>query len=356
MPDDTPQLSAAARRRLAWPGGGPSASMVGSEWFCEFRETDMKGDLAWEEGVIRRDPTMVLKIDGVFFVWYTKGEGETVGFGSGDPEAKVFPWDKTEVWYATSPDGTTWKEEGPAVQRGPAGAFDDRAVFTPEILSRGGKYYLSYQVVKAPYVVRVKNQIAIAVADSPHGPWEKLPEPSLSAADDGEWEGDADDRFAIKSPGSFDSHKVHDPCILERDGEFWLYYKGEQMGEGRTHGGRNVRWGVAIADSPTGPYTKSPLNPITNSGHEICVWKYRGGVAALLTTDGPEKNTVQYAEDGLNFEIIGRLKGAPEALGLYIPDDADSAPLASLAWGVCHGFRGGTQHIRRFESHVPARI
>ncbi len=46
-------------------------------------------------------------------------------------------------------DGWDWQEQGLAVGRGPAGAFDDRAVFTPEVLAHAGKYYLVYQVVKA---------------------------------------------------------------------------------------------------------------------------------------------------------------------------------------------------------------
>ena len=97
---------------------------------------------------------------------------------------------------------------------------------------------------------------------------------------------------------------------------------------------------MAIADRPTGPYTKSEYNPVTNSGHEVCVWPYKGGIAALLTTDGPEKNTIQYAPDGINFEIVAVLKGAPEALGLYRGEDPDEHPLASLRWGLCHQYRG----------------
>ncbi len=31
--------------------------------------------------------------------------------------------------------------------------------------------------------------------------------------------------------GDFDGHKVHDPCILPYRGKYYLYYKGEQMGE-----------------------------------------------------------------------------------------------------------------------------
>ena len=308
------KLSAASIRALSYTKG--------PEWFCQFRESDLQGDFAYEEGVIRRDPSAVLLIDDTYFVWYTKGEGETVGFGSGDPEAKVFPWDLTEVWYATSTDGWDWREQGLAVGRGPDGAYDDRAVFTPEIFAHEGKYYLVYQTVKAPYVVRVKNQIGMAVADSPHGPWRKLDAPILSPADNGEWLGDEDDRFSVVTQGDFDSHKVHDPCLVFYQDKFWLYYKGERMGEQMTFGGREIKWGVAIADHPEGPYVKSEYNPVTNSGHEVCVWPYRGGIAAVLTTDGPEKNTIQYAEDGINFEIMSVIKGGARGHGA-LPQPGD---------------------------------
>ncbi|MCB8959777.1 MAG: glycosyl hydrolase [Ardenticatenales bacterium] len=341
-------LSAASRRALAYTKG--------PEWFCHFREHDLGGDFAYEAGVIRRDPSAVLLIDGLYHVWYTRGVGETAGFGTGDPAAKVFPWDLTEVWHATSVDGWEWREQGLAVGRGPAGAYDDRAVFTPEIFTYDGSYYLVYQTVKAPYVVRVQNTIGMAVAPSPQGPWQKLPEPILRPADNGRWLGEEDNRFLVEAKGDFDSHKVHDPCLLHYRDKFYLYYKGEQMGEALTFGGRDVRWGVAIADAPTGPYHKSPYNPVTNSGHEVCVWPYRGGIAALLTTDGPEKNTIQYAPDGINFEIMAVLRGAPEALGLFRGLDNDSEPLAGIRWGLCHRYQGQYQYIRRFESYRPVRV
>jgi beta-xylosidase len=259
----------------------------------------------------------------------------------------------TEVWHATSPDGWTWTERGRAIGRGPAGAYDDRAVFTPEVLAHEGAYYLVYQVVKAPYVNRVKENIAIARADTPEGPWVKSPAPILTPADNGKWLGDEDTRFKVIEQGDFDSHKVHDPCLIFYRNRFYLYYKGEQMGERMNFGGREIRWGVAIADRPEGPYIKSPLNPITNSGHEVCVWPYRGGIAALLTTDGPEKNTIQYAEDGQNFEIMARIKWGPEAVGVVRDLDTEKGPLEGLRWGLCHEYRGGSQYIRRFETVLP---
>ena len=325
------------------------------DWFCEFKLYDLGGDFAFEEGVIRRDPSAVLKVDGTYYCWYTKGVGETVGFGSGDPDAKVFPWDQTEVWFASSKDGWEWKEEGCAIGHGPPGSYDDRACFTPEVLEHEGRFVLVYQTVKAPYTNRVIEEIAMATADSPHGPWTKSPAPIVSPSQDGEWLGDEDNRFHVKSKGSFDSHKTHDPCLLFFNDRFYLYYKGETMGEELTMGGREIKWGVAVADKLEGPYVKSPYNPITNSGHEVCCWNYKDGIAAMLITDGPEKNTIQFAPDGINFEIMSHIKWGPEAAGLVKSLDTDREPLAALDWGVCHQYDDSWNwnYIRRFERHMP---
>ena len=336
------KLSAASKRALNYTKG--------PEWFCQFWEKDVTGDLAWEEGVNRRDPSAVIRVGDLYYVWYTKSPGESAGFGTGDPGKKVFPWDLSEVWYATSEDGWNWAERGRAVGRGAAGAYDDRSVFTPEILAHEGKYYLVYQCVQAPYVRRVKNTVGLAVADSPDGPWKKLPAPILKASDTGEWLGEEDNRFLVRTKGDFDSHKVHDPCLMHYRGKFYLYYKGERMGEEMTFGGRETKWGLAIADKPEGPYVKSEYNPVTNSGHEVCVWHYRGGIAALLTTDGPEKNTIQYAPDGINFEIEAVIKPpVPHAAGPFRTPDHDKGPLEGLRWGLCFTHRSGWQYIRRYE-------
>ncbi|WP_244526789.1 glycoside hydrolase family 117 protein [Pseudozobellia thermophila] len=338
-------LSAASKRALQWP-------KIGNEWFLEFNGYEpLKGDLAYEEGVVRRDPSALLKHNGKYYVWYSKSVGPTQGFGGDIENDKVFPWDRCDIWYATSEDGWTWKEEGMAVPRGEKGSYDDRSVFTVEIMEYDGKYYLCYQTVKSPYNVRVKNQIGLAWADSPDGPWTKLDKPILSPADNGVWKGTEQNRFAVEKKGDFDSHKVHDPCIIPYKGKFYLYYKGEQMGEQITFGGRQIRHGVAIADNPLGPYVKSPYNPISNSGHEICVWPYKDGIASLITTDGPEKNTIQYAPDGINFEIVASIKSAPHAIGLNRSLTSDEDPIKILDWGLTHIYNNGDyQSIMRFSS------
>ncbi|AWW29531.1 glycosyl hydrolase [Echinicola strongylocentroti] len=341
----TDKLSAASKRALE------RNYAQGPEWFIEFTHSDLKGDFAYEEGVTRRDPSDLIKVGDTYYVYYTKTSGKSYGFGSGDPEKKVFPWDKSEVWYATSTDGWTWDEQGLAVGRGEDGAYDDRSVFTPQVMVHEGKYVLVYQTVKAPYVNRVKNQVGMAISDSPDGPFEKLDAPILSPSDDGEWLGEEDTRFKVTKQGSFDSHKVHDPTLLHYKGKFYLYYKGERMGEKRTFGGREIKWGVAISDQLTGPYTKSPYNPITNSGHELCVWKYDGGVAALIITDGPERNTIQWSPDGINFEIKSHIKGGPEAAGLDQSLDFETGPVAALKWGLTHEYvTGDWQVIKRFDA------
>lgn len=329
---DKNMLSRASQRALerGYDESGP-------QWLTEFDVHPLKGDFAYQKGVIRRDPSSVIFLDGLYHCWYTKGEGETVGFGSANLSDKVFPWDLTEVWHATSVDTETWIEQGPAVVAGNSGAYDDRAIFTPEIFVHNNIYYLVYQTVKTPYTNRQFEHVAIAYADSPFGPWTKSSSPILSPSQDGEWLGDKDSRFEVKSKGSFDSHKVHDPCLLFFNDKFYLYYKGETMGEGMNFGGREIKHGVAIADDVLGPYVKSPLNPISNSGHEVVVWNYRGGVATLLTTDGPEKNTIQFAEDGLNFDIKAHVKGGPEAVGLFRDDIALTEP-PGLSWGLCHKY------------------
>ncbi len=336
------KLSAASKRALNFNKG--------PEWFCEIRSKAITGDLAEvKEGMIRRDPSAVIKVADTYHVWYTRSTGLGHGFGTGDFSAKTFPWDQAEIWHAISKDGWHWQEQSLAIARGAEGSYDERSVFTPEVLVHQGKYYLVYQVVEDPYVVRVKEKVSIAVADDPSGPWTKLPGPILEPSNDGEWLGEEDNRFLVKKKGSFDSHKTHDPCLMVYRDKFYLYYKGEPMGEEMFFGGRETKWGVAIANTIEGPYIKSDYNPITNSGHEVCVWHYNDGIAALLTTDGPEKNTIQWAADGINFEIEAVIKGAPEALGLYRTPNHNDNPLEGLRWGLCHKVTRNTGFMERFE-------
>jgi len=106
------RLSAASKRALE------RGYDHGSVWYCEFTEHDLKGDFAPEPAVIRRDPSAVITVAGKHHVYYTKSTCVTQGFGTGDLEAKVFPWDKSDVWVATSTG--TWEPNEAAIPQSPS--------------------------------------------------------------------------------------------------------------------------------------------------------------------------------------------------------------------------------------------
>ena len=333
------------------------------DWNMEWSESNLTGDLGRDPTYTRRDPTAVISHNGKYYVWYTYKLSEpSTWFNNGDPNLgghiNVFPWDNADLYYSTSTDGYHWEEQGAAVTRGANGSFDDQSVFTPEIFVHQDTFYLVYQVVQAPYVERVKNTIGMAYATSPDGPWTKLPEPILRPTDNGKWTNGSFSRLDADVKGDFDSHKVHDPCLRFYNNKFYLYYKGERMGEERICGQREIRWGVAIADHPMGPYAKSEYNPITTSGHEVAVWNHDEGIAIIQKLDGPERGTVQFAADGLNFEMRGRATHVPEALGIFRPEEGGNAPRDGVRWGLAHRYEwgsvtGGTNYLVRFDIEEP---
>ncbi|MDP6354886.1 MAG: glycosyl hydrolase [Planctomycetota bacterium] len=308
-----------------------------NDFYTLFRYSPI-GGLGCEPGVGRRDPSNVIKAGDLYCVWYTRISGhKPVGVRKASKSKRAFKWDLAEIWYATSPDCREWTERGVAISSGDKGRFDDRSVFTPNIIVASDCYYLVYQAVRSPYTQRTKNVIGMAKADSPAGPWKKSSDPILTTGNRGIWKGDENDpnqewSEAVEE-GEWDSHKVHDPGVLVRDGKFWLYYKGQQIGRHPFES----KIGVAIADHPEGPYHKHPLNPLTNSGHEVWVWPCGEGVAAMVDWAGPEKNTIQYAEDGLNFEVVAALEDIPPAGGAYIPDKfTDTKDGKGFTWGLCY--------------------
>jgi len=90
-----------------------------------------------QAGVMRRDPSDVIEVKGLFYVWYTKGKVAD-GYDAG-------------VWYATSRDGRIWTEKGEALRRGAKGCWDEQSVFTPNFLVAKGKYWLFFTAVPMPF-------------------------------------------------------------------------------------------------------------------------------------------------------------------------------------------------------------
>lgn len=330
-----------------------------NEFYTEFGYSDAVG-LGHEEGVTRRDPSGVIKVGSLYYVWYTrtpKGPAP-VGFARSTDKLRAFTWDLATIWYATSPDGKTWTERGQAVGRGPKGSFDERSVFTTDILVANGRFYLFYQAVPEPYKWKTHYVVAMSWADSPDGPWRRAPQPVLTTGEPGEWleesKVDKEPRWSwpVKVRGAWDSHAVHDPTLIVRDGKYWLYYKGHPMGGRDKKWDIPIAWGVAIAEKPEGPYVKSELNPVIFGGHEVIIWPYRKGVCVLVV-QGPEKNTVQYSEDGLNFHIKAHVEDIPRAAGVYRVGnftDTNIEPGQGITWGLSHVTKPGHwPYLRRFD-------
>ncbi|MEI8641249.1 hypothetical protein P4S68_09605 [Pseudoalteromonas sp. Hal099] len=100
-------------------------------------------------------------------------------------------------------------------------------------------------------------------------------------------------------------------------------------------GGREIKHGVAIADDVMGPYVKSEFNPISNSGHEVVVWNFRGGIASLLTTDGPEKIPFNLQKTVLTLKSWHILKAGLKPLAYTAQVKALMKTLRQVLVGGC---------------------
>ena len=114
-----------------------------SELYTTFKYSRLTG-IGKQAGITRRDPTTVLRIDGTYFVWYTRRQTpHDRDHGNKPPhrqqtwDTPVFDWDLAEIWYATSKDGFHWQEQGVAVQRGPKHAYDGPLGFHARCLDDG---------------------------------------------------------------------------------------------------------------------------------------------------------------------------------------------------------------------------
>ena len=296
-----------------------------NELFSSFKYTRLQGfDYNDGEGTIsRRDASKIIKENGKYYVWYThrKTKAPPVGFHNAKEATNEIPstdWDLSEIWYATSEDGFTWEEQGVAIPRPPKPTVGWRSVTTTDILKWKGKYYLYYQgFMEASGLKGDHCPVAASYADSPDGPWTPANQIIIPNGE----------------PGTWDQFSIHDPYPLVYKGKIYIYYKA-------AYGDRPdylVGNGLAMADDPLGPFTKHPLNPLFNSGHETALFPFMEGIASLTIRNGNESNTIQYAPDGVNFHIASVTHLMPTAAGAYVPDAFNSNGNGrGITWGICH--------------------
>ena len=324
MPEEKPDraLSAAVARNYdAYMGARPETNPL----FTQFKYTRLAG-FAYSGGdgtVSRRDPSKVVFADGKYYVWYTHRGTPTPPKGTQECSDRVAStdWDLAEIWYATSEDGFTWQEQGVAIPRPSRPNVGWRSVSTPDVLMWQGKYYLYYQGFLQASGTRGDDcPVTASYADSPDGPWT------------------AANKVVVPNgaPGEWDQYSIHDPYPLVHDGRVYLYYKADFARSGNNEQGVRMT-GLAIADDPLGPFEKHPLNPVLNSGHETTLFPFKRGVAAFVIRDGNELNTIQYAEDWVNFEIASHVELMPDAAGPFVADAfTDTTDGRGITWGISH--------------------
>jgi len=299
----------------------------------DFKYTELKG-IGASNQVMRRDPSDVLKVKDLYYVWYTRG---FIHQG----------YDAT-VWYATSPDGYNWIEKKECIKRGGVGSWDEQSVFTPYVFSAKGKYYMLFTGIakniagsdtfSIKELGKLNTAIGLAVSKSPDGPWKKIKDPVLEISN---------------NPNDFDSFRIDDACVLVKDNKYWLYYKGRQ--KGKSH--KETKMGVAIAEKPQGPYIKFEGNPIILGNHEVVMFPMGKGVASLIGTTGPDHliNSIQYSAKGYTYNKIYKVKNNPIAAGLYNPEAHNQSNKGKMmTWGVHIGTRRGFfPFIQRFDLVQP---
>ncbi|WP_233267364.1 family 43 glycosylhydrolase [Paraglaciecola sp. L3A3] len=342
MPDEKPDmpLSASVARNY---DNYLANRQENNELYTQFKYTELNGfDYHGGDGTIsRRDPSKVIFENGKYYVWYTYRNTPTAPKGA-EKSSDTIPsadWDLSEIWYATSEDGFTWQEQGVAVPRPPKPNVGWRSVSTTDILKWKGKYYLYYQGFMEASGKRGDDcPVAVSYADSPDGPWTALNQIVIPNGAKGDW-----DQFSI-----------HDPYPLVHDGKIYLYYKSDFSKQDAKRGLVRMH-GLAIAENPLGPFKKHPLNPIMAAGHETTLFPFKKGVAAFAIRDGNERNTIQYAEDWVNFKIASIVELMPNAAGPFIPDAfTDTKDGRGITWGISHftaanGWQNNHSVLTRFD-------
>lgn len=311
--------------------------------------------------------------------------------------------DKYHLFYSRWPRQTRhegWishSEIAHAVAENPAGPYvhsdvalpamdsvrwDGAMTHNPYIIKHGGKYYLYYigthgkpmgiderfkPYSKEWWERRNTQRIGVAVADSPYGPWTRKDHPVLDVSEDST---------------AFDAMMVSNPAVCKgRNGKFVMLYKA--VCKNGTYKGGKVRFSVAFADSPEGPFEKSNkliFQPDGDNNHMVAedpfVWydknsdKYyaivrdvinlftgdQGGKLALMVSDDaidwkPAKfpkviPPVLNFTDGSTYDVMGKNVERP-----FVFFDGDGKPL--LLFGAFGADKNGIRREHSFNACIP---
>jgi len=208
------------------------------------------------------------------------------------------------------------------------------------------------------------------------------------------------------APGTWDEHGVFTANILIFGGKYYLYYTGVDNGFGLT---TPTHLGVAVSDSPDGPWTKFASNPVLgpskdpaqfdsmrvddsdlivrdgkvwlyykgrqigkgpggthmgvaiadkptgpfvkngqplDHGHEVLVWPQGAGVASMANLS----RMIYFAADGIHFEPRKTVAHFPAAPGAWRSDNfVNHAAGKGLEWGISQTSKEEHVYLLRYD-------
>ncbi|MBQ6019414.1 MAG: glycoside hydrolase family 43 protein [Clostridia bacterium] len=210
---------------------------------------------------------------------------------------------------ATSTDLVHWTDAGQVAFMGDV--LGDSMFWAPEVYKYNGRFYLFYTAS-----IGGDQRLAVAVADSPLGPFEKTSDAALMERsaidgnvlfdDDGRiwlyvvhfgvgnhiWVYEMnDDLISVKEgsgvkltePRNWEGTINEGPAVLKHNGVYYLTYSGDDY--------QSVGYSVGCmtSDSPTGPFTRTQDSPI---------------LKADVYVHGPGHHSFAYSPDGSEMFIV----------------------------------------------------
>jgi beta-xylosidase len=256
-------------------------------------------------------------------------------------------WSGTRFKAYSSKDLVNWKDHGVILDLGPDVSWADKNAWAPAIAERNGKYYFYYCA---------EQQIGVAVADSPAGPFKdalgkplvakggslkgQMIDPAVFTDDDGQaylyWGNGHGYVVPLNDDMvSFDASKVKDITPDNfREGSFVIKRKGTYYFMWSEDDTRSENYHVAYATgpSPLGPWTKRgtilekrPEYGILGTGHHSVVntpgtddWymvyhRFALNGPGLPGGDGMHRETtvdrMEFAADGSIKPVVPTLEG-----------------------------------------------
>lgn len=182
-------------------------------------------DLVNLNNVVGIQATVTREGDEYSAIWTKEGVNIPLGGGGGDDTHMISPrvllengtykmWyggstgTSNRIYYATSPDGSSWTKLGVVLDIGPAGSLDDTHVTFHWVMKEGSTYKMWYS--GADYAVTSGGKYRIFYADSPDGvTWSK--------------KGVVLD---VGPGGSADSTFARSPTIINESGTYKMWYSG----------------------------------------------------------------------------------------------------------------------------------